>query len=286
MKTLLAIINEPRESKEFLRYAAQLAIDLKARVQVLHAQTPTNYPLGFIASTEIPSLEAQRSMEKIVEDSRYALDNHIKNITVELSNNVFAGSFSEIGTAAELADQLVSEKKVDMVVLEGQQNASFWTQTSTNMDIIQMVGCPVWIIPKDEVYKPFNKIVYATDYKKEDVANLKKLIGLFPDIMPTITALHITDSIEFEEELRKSGFIERLQSQTTYPQLQVKAIYQSNHDNLIELINDYAVKNAASLIVVVKENESFFERIFKPSHTKKILKNTELPVLVYHEKND
>jgi nucleotide-binding universal stress UspA family protein len=114
---------------------------------------------------------------------------------------------------------------------------------------------------------------------------LKKLIGLFPDTFPGITALHITDNIEFEEEVKKSGFVERLRTQTSYPKLKVKAIYQSNHDDLIELITDFASKNTANLIVVLKENESFFERIFKPSHTKKILKNTELPVLVYHEKN-
>jgi len=284
MKTLLAIINEPRESIEFLRYVARMAIDLKALVKVLHVQPPTNYPLGFTASTEMPSMEAQRTIEKVAEDSRYALEKNIKDIIIELSNNAFAGSSSEIGSAALIADQLVSENKVDMIVLEGQQDESFWTQTSSNMDVIQKVECPVWIVPEGGVYKPFNEIVYATDYKKEDIENLKKLIRLFPDMLPNITALHITDSIEFDEEVKKSGFVERLLAQTAYPQLQVKAIYQSNHDDLIELINDYAVKNAANLIVVLKENESFFERIFKPSHTKKILKSTELPVLVFQEK--
>jgi nucleotide-binding universal stress UspA family protein len=285
MKTLLAIINEPKQSKKFLRYVARLAIDLQAVVKVLHVQALTNYPMGIVASTEMPSLEALQAMEKKTKVSKDSLEKSIKEIEIELSNNVFTGSSSEIGNAAVTAEQLVSENKVDMVVMEGQQDESFWTQTTTNMDVIQKVKCPVWIIPKDAIYTPFIEIVYATDYKKEDIANLKKLIGLFPDTFPGITALHITDNIEFEEEVKKSGFVERLRTQTSYPKLKVKAIYQSNHDDLIELITDFASKNTANLIVVLKENESFFERIFKPSHTKKILKNTELPVLVYHEKN-
>ena len=284
MKILLAIINEPRESIEFLRYVARMAFDLKALVKVLHVQPPTNYQLGNTDSHEMPPLEAQRTIEKIAEDSRYALEKNMKDIIIELSNNAFAGSSSEIGSAALIANQLVSENKVDMVVLEGQKEESFWIQTSTNMDVIHKVDCPVWIIPQKAVYTPFSEIVYATDYKREDIANLKKLIRLFPDMLPNITALHITDSIEFDEEVKKSGFVKRLQAQISYPLLKVRAISQSNHDDLIDLINDYAVIKAASLIVVLKENESFFERIFKPSHTQKILKSMELPVLVFQEK--
>ena len=90
-----------------------------------------------------------------------------------------------------------------MVILEGQQDDSFWMQSSTNMDIIKMVECPVWIIPKGAIYQPFSEIVYATDYKAEDIINLKKLISLFPHLMPNITALHITDSVDFEERVKK-----------------------------------------------------------------------------------
>jgi nucleotide-binding universal stress UspA family protein len=284
MKTLLAIINEPRESKEFLRYVAGMANDLQGLVKVLYVQAPTNYPLGFTASTELPSLEAQGRMEMLAKESHDLIQKHMKDIVVELSNNNFAGSSSEIGSADVIVDELVSQNKVDMVVLEGQQDESFWTQSSSNMDVIQKVTCPVWIIPKGAVYAPFREIVYATDYKKEDITNLKRLIAMMPNLTPHITALHITDSVDFEAEVRKSGFVERLREQTSYPQLDVKALYQAGHDDLIELINDYSVKNGANLIVVLKENESFFERIFKPSHTKKILKTTDLPVLVYHER--
>jgi nucleotide-binding universal stress UspA family protein len=284
MKTLLAIINEPRESKEFLRYVAGMANDLQGLVKVLYVQAPTNYPLGFTASTELPSLEAQGRMEMLAKESHDLIQKHMKDIVVELSNNNFAGSSSEIGSADVIVDELVSQNKVDMVVLEGQQDESFWTQSSSNMDVIQKVTCPVWIIPKGAVYAPFREIVYATDYKKEDITNLKRLIAMMPNLTPHITALHITDSVDFEAEVRKSGFVERLREQTSYPQLDVKALYQAGHDDLIELINDYSVKNGANLIVVLKENESFFERIFKPSHTKKILKSTDLPVLVYHER--
>lgn len=152
------------------------------------------------------------------------------------------------------------------------------------MDVVEKVKCPVWIIPKGADYKPFTEIVYATDYKKEDIDSLQKLIATFPHYSPNITALHITDSVDFEERVKKAGFVEMLKKQTDYKSLWVRAFYQTKHDDLTELLNEFAIKSKADLLVLLKENKSFFNRIFNTSQTKEILKTAQLPILVYHEK--
>jgi nucleotide-binding universal stress UspA family protein len=50
------------------------------------------------------------------------------------------------------------------------------------------------------------------------------------------------------------------------------------------LINDYSSDIDANLVVMLKENRHFLERLFKPSSTKKLIKEAKLPVLVFHEK--
>jgi hypothetical protein len=284
MKTLLAIVNEPKESKEFLSYVAGMALDLSAQVKVLAAQPPVTYSMGMSDTTGFGTIELQRTREKLVEESKEILNKYVDAINEKMSNRLFVDVASEIGFAVNTANDLISNNKVQMIVLEGQQDEGFWSQTSTNMDIVESVNCPVWIIPKDAVYKPFTDIVYATDYKKEDIDSLKRLIKTFPHYSPNITALHITNSIDFEERVKKAGFVEMLQKQTAYKPLWVKAVYQSNHDDLTELLNEFALKNKADLLVLLKENKSFFKRIFNTSKTKEILKSTMLPVLIYHEK--
>lgn len=284
MKTLLAIIDEPKESKEFLRYVAGMAINLTAQVKVIHVHTPANYPTGMTDATGFTSLQIKKGLDDLVDDSKKILKTHIEEINEEISSHVFTDFSSDIGFASVFASDLVENKKVDMVVMEGQHEDSFWMQTSSNMDVIKQVKCPVWIIPKGAVYKPFTDIVYATDYKKEDISRLKKLINTFPHYTPNITALHITDSVAFEDEVKKAGFVEMLKKQTDYDSLWVKTIYQSNHDDLTQLLNDFAIKSKADLLVMLKENKTFFDRIFDTNHTKEILKKTQLPVLIYHEK--
>lgn len=283
MKTLLAIVNDPNQSKEFLRYVAGMAINLSGKVKVLNVHTPVNYPYGFASTDGIASVQVQRNLKEIVDETNKKLKEYVNEVSKEFPKPVFDGFSAEIGNVVTVVDELVSSNKVDMVILEGQEDDGFWMQTSSNMDVVRTVPCPVWIIPKGAIYRPFFEIVYATDYKEEDVINLKKLIDFFPQLMPNITALHITDSVDFEDQVKKAGFVEMLQSKTSYKQLTVKAVYQSEDDELIPLLNDLAVKNNADLLVILKENKSFFERIFKSSHTKELLKTTQLPVLVFHE---
>ncbi len=283
MKTLLAIVNKP-QSKGFLNYVAGMATNLSAKVKVLYAHPPVNYPVGVADAPGQASIEMRRTTEQFVAEATSSLNKTTAEINERLLNSAFTDVIAQVGYADSLAQKMVENNEVHMVVMEGKKDEGFWSQSSSNMDVVEKVNCPVWIIPKEAVYQPFKQIVYATDFKKEDITNIKNLIRLFPVYMPNIVALHITDSVDFEERVKKAGFVEMLRKQIDYEQLWVKAVYQSKHDDLNFLINEYALKTNSDLIVVLKENKSFFKRIFNTSHTKEILKTTQFPVLVYHEK--
>lgn len=63
----------------------------------------------------------------------------------------------------------------------------------------------------------------------------------------------------------------------------VKSIIDRGDKSFGEYINDTAVDIQADLIVLLKENRSFLEKIFKASSTAKIIKKARLPLLVFHE---
>lgn len=284
MKTLLAIINEPKESKDFIRYVAGMAVDLHANVYLLYVQNPNNYPLGAIGSNGVAVAQVNQNLEALADTAKEIMAEHIKDVKSKMSENVTIDFSTELGVTSLLAKELVSGSKGDMVVLEGRIADSIWTQTVSNIEIIRSVDCPVWIIPNAWVYVPFTEIVYATDYKEEDINGLKKLIALTHQFSPVITALHITDSVDFEEKVKKAGFLEMLKKRVAYDHLSVKILNESSNNDIAEFINDFALRVKADLIVVLKENKSFFERIFKSDPAKKIIEKSMLPILVFHDK--
>lgn len=279
METLLAIINEPKKAKSFIGYVARLSLDLHTNIHLMYVQEPYDYTMGQPPVSGLAtSLKAQ---EINAEDAKKEFDIHIRNVLREISGDVLINYSAEINFRTTIINSFISENKASMVILEEEEQNNFWSQTPSVFDIINHVDCPVWIIPFNADYKPFRKIVYATDYKEEDIDTLKNLIRLTYRFSPVITALHITDSVDFEEKVKKTGFNEMLQTKTSYQNITVKSMVEKDNESTAELINEYALKIKADLIVVLRENRSFFERILSPDSTKKILKEAQLPVLVY-----
>lgn len=284
MKTLLAIINEPKESRDFIQYVAGMAADLKTNIHLLFVQNPINYAVGTTGATGPAINKVRQSLENMADTAKELLTEHIKDVKSKLSEDVVIDFSTQLGVTSILAQELVSDNKADMVVLEGQKKESTWIQTSSNMEIIKSADCPVFIVPNALVYKPFSKIIYATDYKEEDIVGLKKLITLTQHYSPVINVLHITNSVDFEEKVKKAGFLKILQKRTSYDHLLVKVLHENDSNDTAELLNDYASLIKADLIVVLKENKSFFERIFNSDPAGKIIKKSLFPVLVFHEK--
>lgn len=285
MKTLLAIINEPKESKDFIEYVADLASALKTNVHLLYTQNPVSYSFGTSDTTGAVAAQIQKDMEAQVVVAKSILSEHIKDVRSKVSNDVFIDYSSELGVSSHIIRKYISDNKADMVVLEGLKNESFWTHSPDNMEVIENVDCPVLIIPHSWHYKPFTEIVYATDYREEDVAGLKRLVALTQHSSPMINVLHITDSVDFEEKVKKAGFLDILQDQVAYSQINVKALSDNTDSDITELLNGYTEFVKADLIVLTKENRSFFERIFQSDRSTKIIQKAKLPVLVFNAKN-
>lgn len=283
MKKLLAIIDNPSNSKEFITYAANLANDLNVDLHLLHVQNPESYPLGSPEMATTMTVQVQKGLEELSEKAKTTMDQFIKEINNELSLNISIASSSEIGMTKFVVENLVSEGIIQMVVVDSKADESFWEQNTVNMDVIYDINVPVWVIPYGAKYQAYKKMVYATNYKQEDISTLKKLIKLTENYNPEIVALHITDTTDFEEKVKSTGFIDTVRSKTGYDKISIKALLERENDEVSQLINDYSKDIDSNLIVVLKKNRHFLERIFTPSATKKLIKEAKLPLLVFHE---
>jgi nucleotide-binding universal stress UspA family protein len=284
MNVLIALIKDPDNSKEFISYILGMANDLNAGVHLLHILNPVDYPLGMPGTTGAVSAQIHLNLENRSADAKRTLTKLAKDLAGNTGTRVPVEVSTEIGVTRSIIDNYVSESESPMILLDNQGNDNIWSQDSTSMELIRHTDCPVWIIPHRAKYQPYNEIVYASDYNEEDIPTIIKLIRLTHPITPNITALHVTDDIDFETRIKKAGFQEMVQSHTGYDKITVKSLAGEAEGDLGLLIIDYASLIRAKLIVVLKENKHFLERIFKPDMTKKIIRQANIPVLIFHEK--
>jgi nucleotide-binding universal stress UspA family protein len=281
METILAIIYEPRKAKSFVGYVARLAQDLHRKVRLMYIQEPYDYTLVQPPARSYEfSLQTQK---KNAEEGKKLIADYVRDFARESSIEVVFEYSAEIGFPASLIDDFINKNRTGMVILEGQEHKSLWLGPISNSDIVRQVNCPVWIIPFEAPYTGFKEIVYATDYKEEDVPALKNLISITSVFSPSVTALHITENEDFEERIKEVGFAETLQEKTGYKKLTVRTILEKKHENVAELINDFAIEIKADLITVFRENRNFFERVLKADSTRQIIKETQLPLLIFKQ---
>ncbi len=287
MKTLLAIINDPANSEDLIRYTIPMADDFKLKLHLLYIQNPALYVMntGTAIATSHP-VDQELDVEQLEEDRKNALkaiENNVNELMDEISSDVSIDLSSETGGMDIIINQFIAENKADMLILENQKEKGFWIMDPSLYDLVLKVNCPCWIIPPDQKYQPYKKIVYATDYNEADIATLKDLLTLTGSFSPGIIAFHITDSSDFEEKAKKTGFRDMVVQETGYDKISVKVVNDTKDRDPGEYINEYATGNNANLIVLLKENKMFIERVFKSSSTKEVLKEASLPVLVYRE---
>jgi nucleotide-binding universal stress UspA family protein len=284
MKTILVCINNPAESKEFITYCVQMARDLNKAVRLLHVFNPNNYPLGMPGSTGDDVQWINENIMRIMDDAKSAIEKTIHELKKEIHEIPFIDYSVETGYIADVLEDISGESYIDMIMLEENDARRDSMFGDADIDIIKHTECPVWIIPKNFNYHPYRSVVYATDYNEHDIDTMKKLVQLIRPYSPDITALHITDSLDFDERVKNVGFKDMLAKMIHYKKVDVKALAETDGKNIVESIDDYVDGNHIDLIVLLKENRHFLDRIFKVSNTKRMIRSSHQPVLVYHEK--
>ena len=227
-------------------------------------------PANHILATPHLSGEAvgqlQHNLKEKAMLARDSLTSQVNEMMQKSEGQVVVEVTSIIGNEIALINQMVKEDKAHMVMLASEDQGTSGFNRSFVDEVSRNVNCPVWIIPENTRYRSIDSIIYATDYQEEDIPTLKKVIDLTHFVSPEITALHITSNPDFELRIKNAGFQKVVQNKTGYDDLTVKALVEKNGEGIPEMIGEFAAQDRSNLIVVLKDNKQFFERIFNPGH--------------------
>jgi len=284
MRTLLGLIREPDHSHELIGYLIELSKDLDLSLHLLYIENPANHELGTPNLTGTAVANLRQSLEARIEEGKRKLIKILSQMRPLLNGKTGVDISSDIGNEVRIAEDMIASGKIQMVAIENRKTAGFWWQDTLVKDMVRNLECPLWVIPEHSEYQSIQRIIYATDYHEEDIPTLQKLIDLTHRLFPHILALHINKNADFEVRVKTAGFQKMLETKTTYKNISAKTLIENKGQDLVQLIHSYAAMNRTDLIVLLKENMNFLERIFNRSSVEKIMEATSVPVLVYHSK--
>ena len=149
---------------------------------------------------------------------------------------------------------------------------------SNTLNTIEKAHCTVFCIPESASYKKFEKIVYATDFKKEDHDAIQKVVALAMRFEAWIYVLHISqahnekDSQEFKKEVAEfKSFIE-------YERMVY--VNKAFDDEVSHGIESFVKEEKADLLAVVTKERYFLLNLFHKSVTKSLTYILDNPMMI------
>jgi nucleotide-binding universal stress UspA family protein len=142
---------------------------------------------------------------------------------------------------------------------------------------------PVIIHPPEKEYAPVRKILFATNYHSYDMEVLKNLTGLFDPHKTEITALHITEDLELEKKLKQAGFLKLVRSETHNENIKINTQLNMGKADISNLLRSFAFDMEADLMVVLREEKSFLEKLLRQDVIEKLARESELPLMIFFE---
>ncbi len=141
--------------------------------------------------------------------------------------------------------------------------------------------CPVLIIPEDARFSQIDNVVITSEMKYvEESPTLLTIKRVLQDFKPSVHVLNVDDShyISLTDAFKDERDKMELLLKDFNPEFYFMRLYDFH-----EAVNLFTGDKNIDMIITAPKHHSFYERLFKTQHTKKMIYQSKVPVLAVYE---
>ncbi len=218
-------------------------------------------------------------------ESTEMAQHYLSSLKDELSSLVF-----NIETELESGDNFIESlaafahiKGAYLIVmgLTGKTPGEHRFSGSNTLKMTEKNVCPVLIIPEEAVFKNISNILITSELKcVEETPSLLAVKRILQEFRPALHVLHVNSEvyISLTEELKA----ERDKMAELLAEFKPEFYFMRLYD-FHESVDVFSKDKDIDIIVIAPQYHTFFERLFKTQHTKKLIYQSKVPVLAVHE---
>ncbi len=276
MKTILVPIDFSENSKNEMDYAIMLATHLKMKILLLHAFHPSlpeaigdTYKLMGNKDITGTPLDVKRDLETW----KQAVLSSNKELKCETI-------FCE-GPLDDEISRVMMKRKIDMIVMETKGAEGFrkaFSSTQT-MKVIEIVNCPVVVVPPGFKFRNWDNIVFATDYRESDDQSIMFLGQLAKSFGSGLDVVHILEnqSQAGADESLSENFVKGVAKEIKYDGIKFHCL---NGTGIHETLRLFITERKADLLAISFTDRSLMTSLFKSGLTWELVYHPEIPLMV------
>lgn len=276
MKTILFPTDFSANALHASEYAGMLAKSFDANVVLLNVHS-----IASISDFQLPN-EVDNMIkfnQKKSEDDLRDFAVHFRQITHLAADRV--SQIVEYGFANEKIIETAKTTKADMIVMgtKGAGNLlDKWLGTHSQA-VMKEAKCPVWIIPKNAPINYPQNILYAADFKEDEVVATQKVLSFCTPLGAKCRVVHIHDYFEINVGHGVEEMVKYLEDE--FENIDDVSFVNLKRANIIEGLETYIKTHKPDVLAFAISEKSFFERLFDTSVTNHFVQGSHLPMLIF-----
>jgi len=274
MKRILVPVDFSNCSKSALKNAIRIAERMHMELLLYHSVV---VPVGFAEGAPVGGIDMGfEEMEKQCKKDMEAL---VKEFP--LLEKIPHQEIIQYGALQESINDLIKEHEVALIVMgtHGASGLSGALLGSNAYHVMKHVDLPVIALPDDADISKMKHIALAGDYLSIPRPELiKMVIDLAKAFYAQIHIIHIDKgNVVVNDQIEIARSMERYLKNTNH------SFHFRNFENVEDGLLEFAKEMNIELLAMVAKNHSFFDRLKNNSHTKKMMMNISMPLMVLHE---
>lgn len=261
-----------------------LAKRMKVSAEIIHVIDSFEYGVNFVINESNPIILPPNVLNDKVGKAQGYFQDTMSKLRAKYKELPEIFLSVKTGFVFDVISEVLNDPEVVMVILSDKSQADYnYREISKNFsEIITKTNCPVCVIPNEAPFNDPKNIIYASNYHEQDITNILNIVKIAKSVDAFVHIVHVTSEKTFKESLAMRGLEAKIKSRTPYESLIFKLLISKD---IIQGLDDYANIVDADRIAILRGNKTMFQGIFGTNKTRDIVYKTNLPVIIYQEKN-
>ncbi|GAB2616652.1 universal stress protein [Emticicia sediminis] len=275
MKTILCPTDFSENAIHSAQYAAMLAKRFDAKLVLLNV-----YSVILPVVSESPMIfDKDDIVVRRQNDAEQSLqvftDRLIEQTTLPAQQIV---QLVEYGLVTDVIADKANEMKVDLIVM-GTHGASYmidrWFGTNAEK-VVESSKCPVWVVPENTPLTIPKVIMYAADFKEDEVTATYEVLAIAQPLGATCKVIHVHDYFELNAAHTVKQAVSELKEEFENFDITIKDI---NREEIVKGLETYVRTHKPDVLAMAVYEKSFFSKLFNSSLTEHFVQKAKQPML-------
>jgi nucleotide-binding universal stress UspA family protein len=277
MTTILFPTDFSENSFHASQYAAMLAKHFDAKLVLLNV-----YSMVLPIVSESPMIfDRDDIVVRQQHDARQSLqvfmDNLIEKTGFPAEKIV---QLLEYGLVTDVITETANSMDIDLIVMEthGASNMTdHWFGTNAEK-IVELSNCPVWVLPENVSLAVPKAILYAADFKEDEVTATYELLAIAQPLGATCNVVHVHDYFESTSDRAIKEAVAELKDEFQNFDVTIKSI---NRVQIVTGLETYVRTHKPDVLAMAVYEKSFFSKLFSNSITEHFVQEAKIPLLFF-----